>query len=239
MSASASLEQKMTEPCSRAPITLSPLEARILGVLVEKQLTVPDTYPLTLNSLVAGCNQKTSREPVMNVTESEAQMALDELRSRTLVIDSYGASGRVMRYAHNVDRVLKISPPLLALLTALMLRGPQTPGELRSTADRFYKFPDISALEAYLEEMATRSAGALAVKLPRQPGSREARWAHLLCGDVSFDEGAAAFGDDAVTTGELAALKANVAQLRGELAELRSLVDRLYAELGVTRERAE
>ncbi len=226
----------MNETTTGIPLTLSPLEARVLGVLVEKQLTVPDTYPLTLNSLIAGCNQKTSREPVMNVTESEAQMVLDDLRSRTLVIDSYGASGRVMRYAHNVDRVLKISPPQLALLTALMLRGPQTPGELRSAADRFYKFPDISALEAYLEEMATRSNGALVLKLPRQPGSREARWAHLLCGEVAFDASAAVAGDDAVTTGELAALKVNLAQLRGEVHELRELVDRLYVELGVGRE---
>jgi uncharacterized protein YceH (UPF0502 family) len=218
------------------PLTLSPLEARILGVLVEKQFTVPDTYPLTLNTLVAGCNQKTSRDPVMNVSEGEAQMALDELRSRTLVIESYGASGRVMRFAHNVDRVLKISQPLLALLTALMLRGPQTPGELRSATDRLYKFPDISALEAYLEEMATRSAGMLAVKLPRQPGSREARWAHLLCGEVAFDVSAAVAGDESVTTGELAALKVNIAQLRGEVAELRALVERLYAELGVARD---
>ncbi len=218
------------------PLTLSPLEARILGVLVEKQFTVPDTYPLTLNTLVAGCNQKTSREPVMNVSESEAQMALDELRSRTLVIESYGASGRVMRFAHNVDRVLKISQPLLALLTALMLRGPQTPGELRSATDRLYKFPDISALEAYLEEMATRSAGVLAVKLPRQPGSREARWAHLLCGEVAFDVSAAAAGEESVTTGELAALKVNITQLRGEVSELRALVERLYAELGVARD---
>lgn len=218
------------------PLTFSPLEARILGVLVEKQFTVPDTYPLTLNTLVAGCNQKTSRDPVMNVSESEAQMALDELRSRTLVIESYGASGRVMRFAHNVDRVLKISQPLLALLTALMLRGPQTPGELRSATDRLYKFPDISALEAYLEEMATRSAGVLAVKLPRQPGSREARWAHLLCGEVAFEMSAAAAGDKSVTTGELAALKVNIAQLRGEVAELRVLVERLYAELGVARD---
>ena len=227
----------MTEPSNPPPLTLSPLEARILGVLVEKRFTVPDTYPLTLNTLVAGCNQKTSRDPVMSVTESEAQMALDELRSRTLVIESYGASGRVMRYAHNVDRVLKISPPLLALLTALMLRGPQTPGELRSAADRFYKFPDISALEAYLEEMATRSAGVLAVKLPRLPGSREARWAHLLCGEVAFDVSTASAGDDSVTTGELAALKVNVAQLRGEVSELRSLIERLYEELGVSREK--
>ena len=217
-------------------LRLSPLEARVLGVLVEKQLTVPDTYPLTLNALLAGCSQKTSREPVMNVSEGEAQMALDELRARTLVIDSYGASGRVMRYAHNLDRVLKISPPVLALLTALMLRGPQTPGELRAAADRFYKFPDISSLEAYLEEMANRSAGALAVKLPRQPGAREARWAHLLCGEPALDAGPRGDADDSVTTGEIAAVKANVARLQGEVAELRALVERLYAELGVSRE---
>lgn len=219
------------------PLTLSPLEARVLGVLVEKQLTVPDTYPLTLNSLVAGCNQKTSREPVMNVNEGEVQMALDELRGRTLVIDSYGASGRVMRYAHNLDRVLKVSPPLLALLTALMLRGPQTPGELRAAADRFYKFPDISALEAYLEEMAARSTGRLAVRLARQPGAREARWAHLLCGEPDLDAIASLGAEDAPSIGELAAVKANLAQLRGEVSELRGLVDRLYAELGVARER--
>ena len=217
-------------------LRLSPLEARVLGVLVEKQLTVLDTYPLTLNALLAGCSQKTSREPVMNVSEGEAQMALDELRARTLVIDSYGASGRVMRYAHNLDRVLKISPPVLALLTALMLRGPQTPGELRAAADRFYKFPDISSLEAYLEEMANRSAGALAVKLPRQPGAREARWAHLLCGEPALDAAPRADADDSVTTGEIAAVKANVARLQGEVAELRALVERLYAELGVSRE---
>ncbi|HMV52837.1 MAG TPA: YceH family protein [Rhodocyclaceae bacterium] len=217
-------------------LRLSPLEARVLGVLVEKQLTVPDTYPLTLNALLAGCSQKTSREPVMNVSEGEAQMALDELRARTLVIDSYGASGRVMRYAHNLDRVLKISPPVLALLTALMLRGPQTPGELRAAADRFYKFPDISSLEAYLEEMANRSAGALAVRLPRQPGAREARWAHLLCGEPALDAAPRADADDSVTTGEIAAVKANVARLQGEVAELRALVERLYAELGVSRE---
>ena len=217
-------------------LRLSPLEARVLGVLVEKQLTVPDTYPLTLNALLAGCSQKTSREPVMNVSEGEAQMALDELRARTLVIDSYGASGRVMRYAHNLDRVLKISPPVLALLTALMLRGPQTPGELRAAADRFYKFPDISSLEAYLEEMANRSAGALAVRLPRQPGAREARWAHLLCGEPALDAAPRADADESVTTGEIAAVKANVARLQGEVAELRALVERLYAELGVSRE---
>lgn len=222
----------MTEETNGAPLSLSPLEARILGVLVEKQITVPDTYPLTLNSLLAGCNQKTSREPVMNVSEAEVQLALDGLRQRTLVIESYGASGRVMRFAHNLDRVLKLSPPLLALLTALMLRGPQTPGELRASADRLYKFPDISSLEAYLEEMSTRSSGRLAVRLPRQPGSREHRFAHLLCGEPEISVTPALAHDTPVG---LATVQADITQLQDEVAQLRALVERLYTELGVSR----
>jgi uncharacterized protein YceH (UPF0502 family) len=208
----------------------------VLGVLIEKQLTTPDYYPLTLNALVAGCNQKSNRSPVMNVTEGEVQMALDGLKHHTLVIESYGASGRVMRYAHNLTKVLTVSQAVSALLAALMLRGPQTPGELRTGCDRLYRFADISSVEAYLEEMANRSAGALTVKLSKQPGSREHRWAHLLSGPVDADAHAsAALEDDGVTTGELASLKINVAQVREEIAELRELVERLYQELGVKR----
>src|SRR5262245_12269027 len=118
----------MTEP--NLP-SLSALEARVLGVLIEKQLTTPDYYPLTLNALLAGCNQKTSRHPVMSLTEAEVQAALDALKRRTLVIDSYGASGRVMRYAHNLPKVLDIGQAITALLAALMLRGAQTAAELR------------------------------------------------------------------------------------------------------------
>ena len=221
---------------SSQPLTLSPLEARVLGVLIEKQLTTPDYYPLTLNALLAGCNQKSNRNPVMNVTEGEVQMALDGLKHHTLIIESYGASGRVMRYAHNLTKVLGVSQAVSALLDALMLRGPQTPGELRTGCDRMYRFADISSVEAYLEEMATRGAGALVVKLARQPGSREHRWAHLLCGPVDAEaQAATTLNDDGVTTGELAALKSNIAQVRDELAELRALVERLYQELGVKR----
>ena len=208
----------------------------MLGVLIEKQLTTPDYYPLTLNALLAGCNQKSNRNPVMNVAEGEVQMALDGLKHHTLVIDSYGASGRVMRFAHNLTKVLNVSQAATALLAALMLRGPQTPGELRTGCDRMYRFADISSVEAYLEEMASRAASALAVKLPKQPGSREHRWAQLLCGPVEADaQMSAADEDDGVTTGELATLKSNVAQLRDDVAELRALVERLYQELGVKR----
>lgn len=216
---------------------LSPLEARVLGVLVEKQLTTPDYYPLTLNALVSGCNQKTNRHPVMNVSEGELQMALDALKHQTLVIDSSGASGRVMRYAHNLPKVLSLGQQMTAMMAALMLRGAQTPGELRTGTDRMYKFADISSVEAFLEDMATRPAGALVVKLPRQPGSREHRWAHLLSGPVEADAEADVSTEyqEGVTTGELASLKSNLAQLRDEVAELRSLVERLYQELGVKR----
>src|SRR5438067_3157192 len=159
---------------------LSLLETRVLGTLVEKQHTVSDSYPLTLNALVAGCNQKTSRSPVIEATEAEVQAALDGLKSANLVIETSG--GRVSRYAQNIERVLQIPSQSAALLTALMLRGPQTAGELRINCERLHSFADISAVEGFLDELASRSAGPLVVQLPRLPGSRESRWAHLLSG---------------------------------------------------------
>ena len=132
--------------------SLSSLEARVLGVLVEKQLTTPDNYPLSLNSLVAGCNQKTSRDPVMNVSEEEAQAALDALKDKKLVTNSWGASRRVVRYSHNLPQVLGTDQGTTALAATLMLRGPQTPGELRIACERMYRFADLSSVEAYLED---------------------------------------------------------------------------------------
>jgi hypothetical protein len=221
------------QPTPLPPLSL--LETRVLGVLVEKSLTTPDVYPLTLNALVAGCNQKSSRHPVLNASEAEVQMAIDSLKHHTLVVESAGASGRVWRYAHNMHRVLHLAPPVVALLASLMLRGPQTPGELRVNCDRLYRFNDISSIEAYLDEMAARPVGTLVRQLPKQPGSREHRYAHLLSGEPEAEAGASETGEEGVTTGEIAALKANVALLHGELGELRALVERLYAELGVTR----
>src|SRR5438477_8975973 len=159
---------------------LSLLEARVLGVLVEKQRTVPDTYPLTLNALAAGCSQKTSRDPVLSVTEAEVQATVDRLRSLSLVEESSG--GRVMRYAHNIERVLDVPAQAVALLATMMLRGPQTIGELRINSDRLHRFADGSAVEGFLNELAERGAGALVVMLPRLPGARENRWMHLLSG---------------------------------------------------------
>lgn len=205
---------------------LSLLETRILGVLVEKEKTVPDTYPLSLNALVAGCNQKNNRNPVLAATESEIQHALDDLRRHSFVIESSGA--RVTRFAHNVGRVLKVPDQAVALLAVLMLRGPQTPGELRGSAERLHPFADISSVEAFLEELAQRPderGGPLVVRLARAPGEREARWAHLLSGPVTAEPvpaAASATPENGGLAAEVARLAAEVASLRAEVAELRT-----------------
>lgn len=208
--------------------TLPLLETRVLGTLFEKQHTVPDTYPLTLNALLAGCNQKSSRSPVMEATEAEVQGALDSLKSANLVIETSG--GRVARYSHNLERVLQVPSQSAALLAVLMLRGPQTAGELRINSERLHKFADISAVEAFLQELAARPAGPLVVQLPRLPGARENRWAHLLSGAPKAEVAAAEKPAEEPSLGEIAALKEKVAQLDSELARLKALVERVLAE---------
>ncbi|MFN8736866.1 MAG: YceH family protein [Betaproteobacteria bacterium] len=207
---------------------LTPLQARIVGVLVEKQHTVPDTYPLSLNALVTGCNQKNARDPVMEATEGEVRAALDELRQRLLVIESSGA--RVTRYSHNLGRVLKVPAQAEALLATLMLRGAQTASELRIASERLHRFADTGSVEVFLEELAARPAdhgGALALKLPRRPGEREARWAHLLCGAPP----AGAASADPVPATQPAGLAAEVSALRAEVEALRAEVAALRARL--------
>jgi uncharacterized protein len=213
---------------------LSLLETRVLGVLVEKQKTVPDTYPLTLNALVSGCNQKTSRDPVIDASDAEVQSALDHLKSLSLAVESSG--GRVMRYAHNVERVLQIPSQSVALLAVLFNRGPQTAGELRIASERLHKFTDISAVEAFLSELAERPAGALVRELPRAAGARETRWAHLLSGEPvvpASSEAQAAPAAQSLTVSEIAALKANVDHLQGEVTLLKETVARIAKELGL------
>ena len=203
-------------PVPNLPRELTANELRVLGVLVEKERTVPDTYPLSVNALVSGGNQKTSRSPLMELSERDVQAALDELRALSLVVESSG--GRVMRYSHNLPRVLAIPTESAALVATMMLRGPQTPGELRINAERLHRFADISSVEAYLAELRDRPAGALVVELPRVPGSRENRWMHLLGGappigapvddDRDYRHGVSCGDDD-----RLAALEARVARL--------------------------
>jgi uncharacterized protein YceH (UPF0502 family) len=212
---------------------LSLLETRVLGVLLEKEITTPDAYPLSLNSLVAGCNQKTNRVPVMSASEAEVQATLDALRRQTLVVETSGS--RVSRYGHNAVKGLGMPRDRVLLLAVLWLRGAQTPGELRIHSERFQNFEDIAAVEALLETMMERDP-PLVVKLPRRPGSREHRYAHLLSGPVDIEAELVAetsHGGTDVTTGEVAALKASVAQMREEIDALRRTVERLCAELGV------
>jgi uncharacterized protein YceH (UPF0502 family) len=216
--------------------TLSPLEARVLGVLVEKQATVPDTYPLSLNALVAGCNQKTARSPVIEATEAEVLVALEGLKSLSLVFE--GSGSRVVKFEHNAPRVLQVPGAAVALLAVLMLRGPQTAAELRLNTERLHRFADISSVEGFLEELAAK-AEPMAIKLNRAPGEREARWAQLLCGEVAQPAGSVArsAADDlaaaSVGAGELSALRAEQTRLAAEVAELKALVQRLARELGV------
>jgi uncharacterized protein len=213
--------------------TLSPLEARVLGVLIEKQATVPDTYPLSLNSLVAGCNQKTARAPVIEASDVDVLTAIDGLKGLSLVQE--GSSSRVVKFEHNAARGLQIPSQAVALLAVLMLRGPQTSAELRLNCERLHKFADISSVEGFLEELAAKAV-PMTIKLSRAPGEREARWAHLLCGEVAQPlarVGVAALSDEGVTAGELTALRAEQTRLAAEVESLKALVQKLAHELGV------
>ena len=213
---------------------LSLLETRVVGVLVEKQHTVPDTYPLTLNALVSGCNQKTARDPVIDASEAEVQAAIDHLKTLSLVVESSG--GRVMRYAQNAGKVLGLPPQAVALIAVLFLRGPQTAGELRINSERLHRFGDILSVEAFLNELAERKDGALVRELAKQPGARETRWVHLLSGEPAAAAAAlpaqTARGD-ALTVSEIAAMKANIDELQDEVAALKETVARLCKQLGV------
>ena len=213
--------------------TLSLLETRILGVLVEKQHTVPDSYPLSLNALTLGCNQKTARDPVINASEGDVLAALDTLKSLHIVLE--GSGSRVPRFEHNVGRVLKLPGQSVALLAMMMLRGPQTAAELRLNTERLHRFADISSVEGFLDELATHEP-PFVVKLARAPGARESRWAHLLSGEVADAAPAgpgAPAGDSALGLSEVAALRAEQVRMKGELERLRAQVARLAAELGV------
>jgi uncharacterized protein YceH (UPF0502 family) len=216
---------------------LTPLEARVLGVLVEKQATVPDTYPLSLNALVAGCNQKTARWPVVEASDAEVQTAVDGLKALSLAFE--GSGSRVVKYEHNMARALRLPSQSVALLAVLMLRGPQTAAELRQNCERLHRFADVSAVEGFLDELAAKDP-PWAQLLVRAPGAREPRWAQLLCGPVAADaagapqrESPATAGDASVSSGELAALKAEQARMAAELDALKALVQRLARELGV------
>jgi len=209
---------------------LTPLEARALGVLIEKQHTVPDTYPLSLNALVGGCNQKTARDPVIEASDAEVMAAVDGLKGLSLVFE--GSSSRVVKFEQNLGRVLQVPSQSVALLAVLMLRGPQTAAELRLNCERLHRFADISSVEGFLDELASKQPPRV-VKLARAAGAREARWAHLLCGEVAAPMWQAGAGESEVSAGELAALKAEQTRMATELETLKTLVHRMAGELGI------
>lgn len=222
--------------------SLTPEEARVLAVLVEKQHTVPDSYPLSLNALTLGCNQKTARDPVMQLSESDVLQAITGLKERSLVNEVSG--NRVVRFDHNAARGLGVPSQSVALLTMLVLRGPQTSAELRLHTERLHRFVDISSVEGFLEELAEKEPQRV-VKLPRAPGARECRWAHLLCGEdhanaqaaLSALGGAASSGSGgggSHVNDELAAIKEEQARMATELTALRALVSRMASELGIS-----
>jgi uncharacterized protein YceH (UPF0502 family) len=207
---------------------LSPLEARVLGVLVEKQRSVPDTYPLSLNALVAGCNQKTSRAPIMDVAEADVLQALDGLNARSLIVESSG--GRVMRYAHNAERVLDLPTQSVALLATLALRGPQTAAELRSNSERLHRFADVSTVEAFLHELAERASGPLVAELARMPGTRETRWMQLLTGAAAEPAQPREATTVVAAPTELANLAARIDALTRDVESLKEAVAAIAAD---------
>jgi uncharacterized protein YceH (UPF0502 family) len=212
-------------------IELSPIEARVIGCLIEKQITTPDQYPLSLNALVNACNQKSNRDPVMSVDEATIQATVDHLSRKHLVIEKSGFGSRVPKYQHRFCNTefgsLKFTPPELAIVCELLLRGPQTPGELRTRAARMAPFSEVGQVETALESLSSRADGPFVVRLPREPGRRESRYAHLFSGALSISaasEESMAGPSMASEPGSsrLERLEEEVRQLKQELKELKA-----------------
>lgn len=220
---------------------LDPIQIRVLGSLIEKEIATPENYPLSLNALVNACNQRSSRDPVLNLTEDEVRHALRSLEDEDLIAVEH--SSRVEKYEHRIRTVLDLRRDETALLCLLFLRGPQTPGELRSRSDRLYNFDGLDAVESTLARMTAPPTSAtagessamrpLAVVLPRQPGSREARYAHLLGGPI--DTAVRVVSSEpprpSETSARIAALETEVAALQAEIASLRAAVEQLQSRL--------
>lgn len=200
---------------------LSPTEIRVLGALVEKSIATPEYYPLSLNALVNACNQLTNREPVMALEESDVTRALESLRVQRLASVYHGSESRVAKYKHSLTDAILLTPGEVALLCVLMLRGPQTVGELRTRTERLFKFDTLPEVEEALNVLAARPNDPLVVKLPRQPGTKEARYTHLLSGPVAQAPSAAETPSPAVSAPVASPAEARIAQLETELATAR------------------
>jgi len=210
------------------PEKLSEIEARVIGSLVEKQLTTPEYYPLTLNALVNACNQKSNRDPVVAYNESAVTNTLEDLRDRNLVYVFYGSTSRVPKYKHMLPSVYELEPDGVAVITELLLRGPQTAGELRGRCERLYEFSGLGEVQETLDGLMRRDE-PLVVRLPVQPGRKEARFAHLLSGEVDIEALAAAHPSKAAQTeaasGRIEKLEQEVERLTEELTSFRQTFD--------------
>ncbi|ELO1554436.1 YceH family protein [Aeromonas hydrophila] len=210
-------------------LVLGPLEARVIGALIEKEICTPDQYPLSLNALVNACNQKSNREPVLELSELDIRAVVDELIRKRLVVNTAGFNARVPRYQHRFCNTefgeLKFTAQELGIICELLLRGPQTPGELRSRTNRLCSFDDVTQVDAVLAKLAEQ--GPYVVKLPREPGKRESRYAHLFSGEVDLQalaEAAPASSYASPAADRLTALEEEVESLK---AQLQLLAERL------------
>jgi uncharacterized protein len=217
--------------------TLSATEVRVLGSLIEKQLTTPDYYPLTLNALTNACNQLTNRDPVVSFDETTIVRALDGLRDQRLATLFHGAESRVAKYKHALGDVLPLTPAQVAILCVLLLRGPQTVGELRTRTDRLFGFESLGEVETTLNELAAHDP-AIVVKLPRQPGTKEARYAHLFSGAVELTAPERPVPMEAATVA-VRAEDARFTQLAEEISDLRRDLAEVKAQFAAFRKQFE
>lgn len=214
-------------------IELTPVEARIIGCLIEKEVTTPDYYPLTLNSLTTACNQKSNRDPVMALSEAEVMDAAQALIDRRLMTDESGFNSRVSKFRHRFCNTefgsLKLTDQERGIVCCMLLRGAQTPGEIRTRTNRLCEFSDVKQVEALLEQMASREEGALVVKLPREPGKRESRYQHLFCGEVDVESYATATPTTVSSSHNqyeerISTLEQQVAELKVQVEVLKALI---------------
>lgn len=209
-------------------IELSANEARVIGCLIEKEITTPEQYPLSLNALGNACNQKSNRDPVLELDETVVQRTVDQLIGKYLVSAQTGYGSRVSKYQHRFCNTeygaLKFNAQELGILCELLLRGPQTPGELRSRASRLCPLKDVTEVEAALVALTQREDGPFVVRLAREPGKRESRYAHLFSGEVAGDDASAVHEESSADTASIAQLEQRVARLEAEVAELKELL---------------
>ena len=209
-------------------VKLNEVEARVLGALIEKEISTPDYYPLSLNALVNACNQKNNREPVMTLDESSVRTALYNLQAKGLAGPASGADSRVTKYEHRIQEVFNFTRAETAIIDVLLLRGPQTPGELRGRSERMYRFEELSDVQATLQRLIERDPPLVTI-LPRQPGTKESRYAHLLGGDVEGGgapaESSAPVARGGIDDERMARLECEVAELKKEIAELKTQVE--------------